>query len=205
MLKSNLSDIPAVEHVGVRSEDGIRPAWPRCEEFPLQSVLAPSLHHLIATVAANGKTVYGELNGLAVTLLQVASRGDQPKWRVSSKPGGASAGLQGFADEAYAECFPSMADYGVVEDEEEDPKKAKAAAAAAAAAGGAAGGKGGRGGGSGSGMDDMERKLNHKLSREVQQMQGIFKDKGWGSDAAFKKEDKLDAVAATPARKRLRI
>lgn len=135
----------------------------------------------------------------------------QPKWRASTKPGGpgGSTALQGFADEAYAECFPSMADYGVVEDdEEEDPKKAKAAAAAAAAggAGGTGAERGGRGGrGGGGGMDDMEKKLNHKLSREVHQMQGIFKDKGWGNDAAFKKEDRLDAVAATPARKRLRI
>jgi hypothetical protein len=105
-----------------------------------------------------------------------------------------------------------MADYGVVDDDEEDdPKKAKAAAAAAAAAekekgGGGKGGRGGgREGGAGGGLDDMEKKLHHKLSREVHQMQGIFKDKGWGNDAAFKKEDKLDAVAATPARKRLRI
>jgi len=138
----------------------------------------------------------------------------QPKWRASTKPGapgGSTTALQGFADEAYAECFPSMADYGVVEDDEgEDPKKAKAAAAAAAAGGGGGGagaergGKGGRGGGAG-GMDDMEKKLKHKLSREVHQMQGIFKDKGWGNDAAFKKEDRLDAVAVTPARKRLRI
>jgi hypothetical protein len=54
-------------------------------------------------------------------------------------------------------------------------------------------------------MDDMERKLKQKISREVQQMQGIFKDKGWGNDNAFKKEDRLDAVAATPQRKRLRL
>jgi peptide methionine sulfoxide reductase MsrB len=54
-------------------------------------------------------------------------------------------------------------------------------------------------------MDDMEKKLQGKLSREVQQMKGIFKDKGWGSELAFKKEDKFDAVAATPARKRIRL
>lgn len=135
---------------------------------------------------------------------------EQPKWRVSTKPGSSSGALKGFADDAYAECFPTMADYGEGDDDEElDPKKAKAEAAAAAAAergGGGGKGKGaGGGGGAGGGMDDMERKLKHKLSREVQQMQGIFKDKGWGNDAAFKKEDKLDAVAATPARKRLRI
>lgn len=135
---------------------------------------------------------------------------EQPKWRVSTKPGASSGALKGFADDAYAECFPTMADYGEGDDEELDPKKAKAEAAAAAAAerggGGKGGGKGGGGaGGAGGSMDDMERKLKHKLSREVQQMQGIFKDKGWGNDAAFKKEDKLDAVAATPARKRLRI
>lgn len=140
-----------------------------------------------------------------------AAQQEQPKWRVPTKPSAAGAStLQGFADEAYAECFPTMADYGVVDDDEElDPKKAKAAAAAAAAAE-KGGGKGGRGGpgaaaGAGGGLDDMEKKLNHKLSREVHQMQGIFKDKGWGNDAAFKKEDRLDAVAATPARKRLRI
>lgn len=135
---------------------------------------------------------------------------EQPKWRVSTKPGaGASSALKGFADDAYAECFPTMADYGEVDDEELDPKKAKAAEAAAAAAergkGGRGGKDGGAGGPAGGGMDDMDRKLKQKLSREVQQMQGIFKDKGWGNDAAFKKEDRLDAVAATPARKRLRI
>lgn len=103
-----------------------------------------------------------------------------------------------------------MADYNVVEeDEEEDPKKARAAAAAAAAAGGAGGGaagggKGGKGGRGGGGLDDAEKKLHSKLSREVQQMKGLFNEKGWGTEA-FKKEDKLDAVAATPARKRLRI
>lgn len=139
---------------------------------------------------------------------------EQPKWRVNTKPGASgAAALQGFADDAYAECFPSMADYGVVDDDDDDPKKAKAAAAAAAAAGGeggaaaagGAGGKGKRGGAAGGAELDPEKKLHHKLSREVQQMQGIFKDKGWGNDAAFKKEDKLDSVAATPARKRLRI
>lgn len=107
-----------------------------------------------------------------------------------------------------------MADYNVVEeDEEEDPKKARAAAAAAAAAGegapggGGKGGKGGRGGGGGGGLDDAEKKLHSKLSREVQQMQGFFDKKGWGTEAFKKerKEDNLDAVAATPARKRLRI
>jgi hypothetical protein len=145
---------------------------------------------------------------------------EQPKWRVSTKPG-SSAALKGFADDAYMECFPTMAEYGGEDDEELDPKKAKAAAAAeAAAAAGAAGGEGGRGGGerggkggrgggepggAGGGMDDMDRKLKQKISREVQQMQGIFKDKGWGNDNAFKKEDRLDAVAATPQRKRLRL
>jgi hypothetical protein len=125
---------------------------------------------------------------------------------VSAKAGG----LKGFAEDAYEECFPSLAD-GFEDEEELDPKKAKAAAAAAAAAekgGGVKGGKGGAGGpaaAGGGGLDDMEKKLHHKLSREVHQMQGIFKDKGWGNDAAFKKEDRLDSVAATPARKRLRI
>jgi len=44
-------------------------------------------------------------------------------------------------------------------------------------------------------MDDMEKKLQGKLSREVQQMKGIFKDKGWGSETAFKKEDKFDSAS----------
>jgi hypothetical protein len=124
---------------------------------------------------------------------------------VSAKAGS----LKGFAEDAYEECFPSLAD-GFEDEEELDPKAAKAAAAAAAAAERGGGGKGGKGGpaaagGAGGGLDDAEKKLHHKLSREVHQMQGLFKDKGWGNDAAFKKEDKLDSVAATPARKRLRI
>jgi hypothetical protein len=114
-----------------------------------------------------------------------------------------------------------MADYGTGEEDEEelDPKAAKRAAAAeaAAAAKGGGGGKGGKGGGAaggGGGMDDAERKLHQKLSKEVQQMQGIFKEKGWGSEAAFDKKggrggrqapSEDPAIAATPARKRLRI
>jgi hypothetical protein len=64
----------------------------------------------------------------------------------------------------------------------------------------------GVGGGGGGGLDDAEKKMNSKLSREVQQMQAIFEKEEWGHKEAFrKKKDKLDEVAATPARKRLRI
>ena len=130
--------------------------------------------------------------------LQPAPPAEQPKWRVSTKPRAAAAA--GFADEAYAECFPSMTDYSLVEDDEL-PAETKAGAKAAAATGA----KGAAGKGGGGGTDDAERKMKGKLHREVQQMQGIFKEKGWGSEAAFRKPERLDAVAATPSRKRLRI
>ncbi|KAF8058133.1 SMU2 [Scenedesmus sp. PABB004] len=133
-----------------------------------------------------------------------------PKWRVAAKPGAGGGGGAGFADEAYAECFPSMAEMAE-DDEEGAPEKpgAPGAEGADGADGAAAGAlaKGGKGKAKAKagGMDDAERKLNQKLSREVHQMQGIFKEKGWGSEAAFRKPDKLDAVTATPARKRLRL
>lgn len=135
-----------------------------------------------------------------------------PKWRVVKKPG---SELKGFADEAYAEFFPSMLEMGVAEDDDEKQKGVKpgeaapdgAGAVAAAGRGGGRGGgrgRGGRGGGGGGGTDDVERKMNQKLGRDLNQLQGVFKDKGWGQEA-FKKPDRLDAVAATPARKRIRL
>jgi len=84
---------------------------------------------------------------LPVCLLQAAApaaaaaaapQQEEPKWRVRSKPG--DPALKGFADEAYAEFFPSMMDMGVADDE----RDGQGAKAAAAAAGGGKGG-GGRG------------------------------------------------------------
>lgn len=93
-----------------------------------------------------------------------------------------------------------MTDYNLVDDDELPPETK------AGAKGGAAAASGGKGGGAkGGGADDAERKMKGKLHREVQQMQGIFQEKGWGSEAAFRKPERLDAVAATPSRKRLRI
>jgi hypothetical protein len=130
--------------------------------------------------------------------------------------------LKGFDDEAYGEFFPEAA-IGIGEDDDEPLAKGKGAAGAAAggeggaeggeAAGAGAGGglsrrerrKAMQGGGGGGGIDESERKLNQKLHKQVQQMQGVFKEKGWGNEAAFRKEDKFDAVAATPARKRIRL
>lgn len=131
-----------------------------------------------------------------------AAAAEVPKWRVSTRPG---AELKGFADEAYEDCFPSMTDYGGDDDDEPERKGKGADAADGEGATGKGSGRAGRAGGGGGGMDDAERKLSAKLNREVHQIQGIFAEKGWGSEAAFKKPDKLDAVAATPARKRIRL
>jgi hypothetical protein len=98
-----------------------------------------------------------------------------------------------------------MTDYGGDDDDEPERKGKGADAADGEGATGKGSGRAGRAGGGGGGMDDAERKLSAKLNREVHQIQGIFAEKGWGSEAAFKKPDKLDAVAATPARKRIRL
>jgi hypothetical protein len=125
--------------------------------------------------------------------------------------------LKGFDDEAYGEFFPEAA-IGIGEDDDEPLAKGKGAAAAGAE-GGAEGAEGGAAagglsrrerrkalqGGGGGGVDESERKMSQKLNKQVQQMQGVFKEKGWGNEAAFRKEDKFDAVAATPARKRIRL
>jgi hypothetical protein len=141
-----------------------------------------------------------------------------PKWRVVSKPGEM---LKGFDDEAYGEFFPEAA-IGIGEDDDEPLVKGKGAAAGPEGEGGAEGGEaagagaaGGlsrrerrkamQAGGGGGGIDESERKLSQKLNKQVQQMQGVFKEKGWGNEGAFRKEDKFDAVAATPARKRIRL
>jgi hypothetical protein len=144
--------------------------------------------------------------------MQQQQQEELPKWRVVNKPGQA---LKGFDDEAYGEFFPEAA-IGIGEDDDEPLAKGKGAAAAAG--GGEAGAEGAEGaglsrrerrkamqGGGGGGIDDSERKLSQKLNKQVQQMQGVFKEKGWGNEAAFRKEEKFDAVAATPARKRIRL
>jgi hypothetical protein len=107
--------------------------------------------------------------------------------------------LKGFEEEAYGELFPEAAGGGVQLADSDDEGGGKPGEGPEGAAAGK-GGKKGAAAAAGGGNNDA-----NKLNTQVQAIQKVFADKGYGHEAAFKKERKLD-VGATPARaKRLKL
>jgi hypothetical protein len=126
---------------------------------------------------------------------------EEPKWRV--RPSKAAI-LKGFDEEAYGELFPEAAGGAAPladSDDEGGGKPGEGPEGAAGAAAGKAGKKGAAGAAAGGGGKDDANKIH----TQVQAIQKVFEEKGYGHEAAFKKERKLD-VGATPARaKRLKL
>jgi len=123
---------------------------------------------------------------------------EAPKW-VAPKPKQVSAAtkalLKTMGEDAYSEFFPEAGAAAGSDDEGEEGTK-KEGAEGTAAAGGAKKGKPGA-------MSDVKRK-EQKLDGQLGKIKQMFEEKGFGNEAAFKKQDRLE-VGQTPMRKRPRI
>lgn len=140
-------------------------------------------------------------------------KSDEKKWRPTKPSEASKQALSGFADDAYAECFPEYHDVAAEladSDDEGAPPAAQGGNAAGTAVAAAAGPGAGRAGAAaaaagGGGKGDLGgRKKEHKLDGQLHKIQRMFVDKGYGNEAAFKKQAALE-IEATPSRKKQRI